>query len=180
MKTSTHTSSHQPHHVHAALLVALVSGLALTSACAAAPKVATPPQNQAAGMVKTDHHGEAMAPMMAKHVETRIKTLHAKLGITSAQEAKWGDVAQTMRDNEAAIARLIETRHQNLQSMTAIDDLQSYAVITQEHADGMKKLVAVFQPLYADMSDEQKKKADDVFGRFEGHRGDSSAKKHSK
>jgi hypothetical protein len=114
-----------------------------------------------------------------QHVETRIKTLHQKLGITSEQEAKWDDVAQTMRDNEDEIGKLIQKRHENPEGMTAIDDLQSYAGITQAHADGMKKLIAVFQPLYTDMPEAQKAKADEVFGRFEGHRGEKFGKKHS-
>jgi len=104
-------------------------------------------------------------------VETRIKTLHDKLMITADQEADWAKVAQTMRDNETEIHQLIQARHQDPDSMTAVDDLQSYAKITQAHADGMQKMVTAFQPLYDEMSDAQKKNADQVFGQFEGHHG---------
>jgi IS30 family transposase len=114
---------------------------------------------------------------MARHVEERIKTLHEKLGITSEQEEMWGDVAQTMRDNEATIATLVETRHKNAKDMNAIDDLKSYEEITQAHADGIKKLIVSFETLYAEMSDPQKKVADDAFGLFEGRRGNKAAKK---
>jgi|GEM_PF-806318 hypothetical protein len=121
---------------------------------------------------KMDHSPQAMA----RHVEERIKTLHDKLGITSEQETQWADVAQTMRDNEAAIAALIETRHKNASGMTAIDDLQSYEDITQAHADAIKKLITSFHALYGEMSEDQQKNADKVFGSFEGH--DQHAKKH--
>lgn len=108
------------------------------------------------------------APM--QHVEDRIKTLHEKLKITSAQEPQWDAVAQAMRDNANAIHALIEERHQNAKTMTAVDDLESYEKITDQHADGLKKLIPVFQTLYDTMSPEQKANADKVFGQFEGHR----------
>lgn len=159
--------------------IALLAAFAGTLACAgpvrAAPAdVSSPSQNAIGHDQKTDRGPKAMA----KHLEERIDTLHEKLGITSAQEAKWGDVAQTMRDNEATIAALIEARHKNPKDKTAIEDLQSYQEITQAHADGIKKLLVSFQTLYADMSDDQKEAADEAFGRFEGHRDDKSAKKH--
>lgn len=102
-----------------------------------------------------------------RRVENRIKTLHHQLRITQAQESEWNAVTQTMRDNESSINHLIEERHQNVQDMTAIDDLQSYATIAQAHADGVKKLIIVFQLLYNDMSGDQKKIADKVFGSSE-------------
>jgi hypothetical protein len=41
--------------------------------------------------------------------------------------------------------------------------LNAYGDIVQAHADAIKKLSAVFAPLYASMSDDQKMVADDVF-----------------
>lgn len=112
---------------------------------------------------------------MAAKVETRIQTLHDKLKITPDQESEWNDVAQAMRDNEAGISQEIQARHANASSMSAVDDLQSYQKIAQAHADGMNKVISAFSSLYDDMSDSQKKNADEVFGRFEGHRGMSKA-----
>jgi hypothetical protein len=120
------------------------------------------------GSMQMKGHG---SQTMQQHVETRIKTLHDKLKITSDQESKWNDVAQVMRDNESDISQQIDTRRQNAANMTAVDDLQSYANITQSHADGLKKLIPAFQALYNDMSDDQKKNADTVFASFEGHHG---------
>ena len=47
--------------------------------------------------------------------------------------------------------------------MTAIDDLKSYSEIADAHADGLKKFIPAFEPLYAGMSDAQKKSADTLF-----------------
>jgi len=111
-----------------------------------------------------DHSEEARA----LRLEERIKALREKLGITSVQETKWGDVAQTMRDNEAAVTTLIKERHKDGDTMNAIDDLRSYEKITKAHVEGIQQLIASFQPLYANMSESQKVAADNAFSSFEG------------
>ena len=98
-------------------------------------------------------------------VETRIKDMHAKLKITQAQEDQWAKVAEVMRDNEKTIEPLIKARVENAKTMTAVDDLKSYAEITDAHADGIKKFTPVFETLYASMSEAQKKEADVLFRR---------------
>ena len=96
-------------------------------------------------------------------VETRIKDMHAKLKITQAQEEQWAKVAQVMRDNEKTIEPLIKARTANAKTMTAVDDLKSYAEIADAHADGIKKFTPVFATLYDSMSEAQKKEADALF-----------------
>jgi len=135
---------------------------AMTSSAPAAPADSSP----------------AHMAMKGNHVEDHIKSLHDKLKITADQEQQWGVVAQTMRDNEKAIHALIEERHGNAGSLTAVDDLKSYERIADEHADGLKKLIPAFETLYDAMSDDEKKNADTVFGTYEGH-GPHKAK-HSK
>ena len=117
-----------------------------------------------------EHHGmmKHSSEAMQQAVETRIKTLHAKLQITAAQESDWNDVAQAMRDNEATISSLIQSRHKSAGNMTAVEDLESYQQIAQAHADGLRKVISAFTPLYNSISDAQKKNADHVFGGYEG------------
>jgi nitric oxide reductase large subunit len=91
--------------------------------------------------------------------------MHGKLKITQAQEDQWAKVAQVMRDNEKTIEPLIKARVENAKTMTAVDDLKSYAEITDAHADGIKKFTPVFETLYASMSEAQKKEADVLFRR---------------
>jgi periplasmic protein CpxP/Spy len=111
----------------------------------------------------------------ADRVEARIAKLHKSLGITPAQDKSWDAVAQAMRDSAALIEKIADQRHQNFKTMTAVDDLRSYESLSQAHADGMKKVVAAFAPLYDSMSDGQKKAADTLFRRQERHR--AAAKK---
>ena len=97
------------------------------------------------------------------HVEARIKELHTKLKITPAQEELWNHVTQVMRDNAKTMEALIKARSEEAISMTAIDDLKSYGEIAETHADGIRKFIPAFEPLYASMSDAQKKAADTLF-----------------
>ena len=109
--------------------------------------------------------GRATAGTVSKtdRVEARIKELLAKLKITPAQEELWNKVTEVMRDNAKTMEALIKARSENASTMTAIDDLKSYGEIADAHADGIKKFIPVFEPLYASMSDVQKKNADTFF-----------------
>jgi hypothetical protein len=95
--------------------------------------------------------------------ELRIKDMHTKLKITSAQEEKWAKVAQAMLEDAKTMDALTQTRADHAKDTTAIDDLKSYGEITDAHANGIKKLTPVFADLYASMSDSQKKEADNLF-----------------
>jgi len=99
-----------------------------------------------------------------ENVEQRIADLHAALKITPDQEAKWKEVAQDMRENAAAMDKLIaESRKTPPQNMTAVDDLKMYQKFAQAHVDGLKNLLSHFEAFYASMPDAQKKVADGVF-----------------
>jgi vacuolar-type H+-ATPase subunit I/STV1 len=113
---------------------------------------------------------DASTPAMMKadakrnmEVERHIKDLHAKLKITPAEESQWVAVAQTMRDNANELDKAIDKREANVNNATAIDDLNAFGEIVQTHADDIKKLSTAFSPLYASMSDDQKKVADEEF-----------------
>jgi periplasmic protein CpxP/Spy len=97
-------------------------------------------------------------------VEQRISTLRTALKITSDQEVKWNAVAQSMRENAAAMDKLVaESRTAAPQSMSALDDLKMYQQFSEAHVAGLKNLIASFGTLYASMPDAQKKTADGVF-----------------
>ncbi len=102
-------------------------------------------------------------------VEQRIATLHKALKITPDEDAKWNAVAQSMRENAAAMDKLLaKARATRSRDMTAPEDLRMYQEFAQAHVDGLKNLIASFDALYAAMPDAQKKTADQVF-RASGH-----------
>jgi hypothetical protein len=103
-------------------------------------------------------------------VEARIKDLHARLKITSAQEELWTNVTGVMRENAKTMDALRKARTEKAQTMTAVEDFTSYGEMTEVHADGIKKFVPVFSALYASMSDAQKKGADAMFRQIPGQK----------
>jgi hypothetical protein len=125
-----------------------------TSAAVQPVQAAAPQHQAAAGATKTK--GET--------VEQRITSLHTALKITPEEESKWNSVAQAMRENAAAMQKLVAERTtQAPQSATAVDDLKAYEKFAQAHVDGLKNLTSSFETLYDSMPDPQKKVADKVF-----------------
>jgi hypothetical protein len=97
-------------------------------------------------------------------VEQRITSLHGSLKITAGEEAGWTGVAQAMRENAAAMDKLITERTaEAADTMTAPQELDAYGKFAQAHADGVKNLTTAFMTLYNSMPDPQKKIADQVF-----------------
>ncbi|CAG4887094.1 Spy/CpxP family protein refolding chaperone [Paraburkholderia gardini] len=117
-----------------------------------------------------------------QRVEQRITYLHTQLKITPEQEPQWKTFADVMRTNGETMAGLYEQRMAN-PNQSALDDMKQYSAIATAHADGTKKLVDAFEPLYTSLSPDQKKLADTTFhhpSRAEGHHkhgGKSKAKK---
>jgi len=109
----------------------------------------------------------------ADRVEARITDLHNKLRVTADQEVLWNDLAQVMRENEKKMRDSVAARSAKLKTMNAVDDLKSYQMITDEHADGLKRLIPAFEALYVKMTPAQQKNADHVFDNQRHHDGKS-------
>ena len=68
-----------------------------------------------------------------------------------------------MRDNARDMDEAVEQRAQQFPTMTAVDNMQSYEKLAEDHVQHLQKLIPAFQALYDAMSPEQKKTADQVF-----------------
>jgi protein CpxP len=102
--------------------------------------------------------------------ESRIKALHESLRITAAQEELWGHVAQSMRDNEKTLKAAMADRAGRGKTMTAVEDMKFMQIMADQHSAGLKQLIPPFEALYASMTPEQRKKADQSFTKHQ--RGD--------
>ena len=122
-----------------------------TRAAGARPAPAAPSPRSAAKASQVDY------------VEARITRLHATLHITPAQEELWTNVTQVMRDNARTMEGLTKNRADHATTMTAVEDLHSYAAITNAHADGLTKFIPAFEALYASMSAAQQAEANTMF-----------------
>ena len=109
----------------------------------------------------------AAPPVLSKAeqaaVESRIKALQSELGITERQMPLWQAFAQTMRDNAAATEALFQRRASTAATMSAVDNMRSYAEIARAYADDTDHLATDFASLYASLSDLQQRAADTLF-----------------
>jgi protein CpxP len=107
------------------------------------------------------------APQMQSQVqaavEQRITGLQTQLTITQAQAPQWNAFAQVMRENAGTTDALFRQRAAGVQSMNAVDNMQSYAQIMRAYGDGTDKLATAFSALYGVLSDQQKQAADTLF-----------------
>jgi hypothetical protein len=146
---------------HPATLAAFLGAALLASPLALAQTTST----------TAPHHSRAV--QAEETVDQRIATLHQELQITADEESDWKAVAQTMRDNAAAMAKMAEAKAgESSEGLTAVQDLQTYAAFAQAHLDHLKALTAAFETLYDAMPASQKKIADSVFER--SHRQETS------
>ncbi len=126
------------------------------------PTPPTPPTEQ----TMVEHHHNKMHEHRhgGENLDQRIANLHQALKITAEEEPDWLVVAQTMRDNAAAMQHLVaDNMAVAPETVTAIDELGAFQKFAQAHVDGIKNLTASFEKLYAKMPDAQKKLADQVF-----------------
>jgi protein CpxP len=144
----------------AALLWLPAATMAQSRQTAAVQGAASPPPAAAASPL-------AGHPVPGKNaeerVERRIKELHGQLQITPAEEPQWNEFAQAMRENARDMDQAFVQRAQQFPTMNAVQNMQSYEQLSEEHAQRVQKLVPAFQKLYDAMPDAQKRVADQVF-----------------
>ncbi len=141
---------------------ALLSLALPASAIAQGGQAATSSPGAAAGTPS----GSTASPMpkaMSAQVEQHIKQLHDNLHITASEEAQWDQFASVMRANASRISQAFQDRGARLTTMSAEENMQSYAQLAQVHATDMQRLASAFQSLYASLPPQQKKVADTLF-----------------
>ncbi len=112
----------------------------------------------------------------AARVEQHNKQLHDELGITAQQQPQWDQFTQVTRDNAESMRQAFSDRGTKLATMSAAENMQSYATLAQVHAANMQKLSAAFQTLYDSFTPEQKQTADTLFRTRTEQRAEHKAK----
>lgn len=102
----------------------------------------------------------AHSGMMASHVEGRIAALKIELKITEAQAPQWLSFADALR----ATAKSMEALQRQMMKAAAPATLSARLARQEDmlaaHLASVKALKAAVDPLYATLSDDQKKVAD--------------------
>ena len=147
--------------------LAVVALLSVPAAALAQPQQTTAVQGATPSPPATAASPMAGHPVPGKNAEERverhIKELHSQLKITPAEEPQWNEFAEVMRANARDMDQAFMQRAQQYAAMNAVQNMQSYEQLAQEHAQHVQKLLPAFQKLYDAMPDQQKRLADQVF-----------------
>ncbi len=138
-------------------IIVSVFAFSVASAQTASGTLSAP---EAAPAASKNHDEEASE---TRKIEDHIRQLRNELKITAAEEPQWDSVAKTMRENAEEIDQAIDKRDATINTATAVENLNSYADVVQTHAAAVKKLADSFSALYAEMSESQKRMADEIF-----------------
>ena len=103
---------------------------------------------------------------MQSLAERRISDLHSRLHITADQSPQWDKFAEILRQNATEMDQSNQQRAEKLASMSAVDNMQSFAQLEQQRANDMQRVVPAFQALYVTLSDQQKATADQLFRNY--------------
>jgi len=106
--------------------------------------------------------GMSMMGAMARHVEGRLAFLKTELKITDAQLPLWNAVADAMRANAKTMGDMAGGMMGGSETATLPDKLAMRDKMMTAHLEALRKFKAAVDPLYAALSDEQKKTADEL------------------
>ncbi|MEK7754127.1 MAG: Spy/CpxP family protein refolding chaperone, partial [Acidobacteriota bacterium] len=119
-------------------------------------------------MMTMMHSGMMGGDMPLKHVEGRLAFLKTELKITSAQEPQWTKFADVVRstaksaEGKNAGAAKPAMMQGGMKASTAPDRLAHYEKTLTARLETVRALKAAVDPLYASLSDDQKKVADEL------------------
>ncbi len=104
----------------------------------------------------------AQSGMMASNVEGRIASLKTELKITEAQTPAWNKFAEALRATAGSMNGMYEQMMQSGPTTTLPARLERRETMLAAHLGRVKTLKEALDPLYASLSDEQKKVANNM------------------
>ena len=102
----------------------------------------------------------AQSGMMSAEVEGRIAALKTELKITDAQTPQWDRFADALRVTAKSMNGMFEQMTPSGMSATLPARLDCHEKMLTAHLNSLKTLKDAVEPLYAALSDDQKKIAD--------------------
>ncbi len=152
--------------------VVLAAGLAT-----AAPVFA---QTAAPGASPDTTQSQRARPLPGERIEARLAYTKTALKITPAQETQWNTLANVLRRHATAMDQQVAQRRaaNRDQPASAIERLTRRQTLMSDAATRMGEVLEAAKPLYAVLSDEQKKEADTLLNRDGPSRGGHRSHRH--
>jgi hypothetical protein len=131
------------------------------------------PAPRAGGMHR--HHFQRAHRSASERIEARLAYIRTALKITDAQQPQWENFANVLRKqaqqtDEFRNARRAERGQQRPQGASAIERLERRQKMMSVASQRLDEVIAAAKPLYAALSPEQQKVADELMAR-RGHGG---------
>jgi len=103
-------------------------------------------------------------PMMggAAHAEGRLAFLKAELAVKDQQKEAWEAYAAAIKKNLQGMQAMRETMINAMQAKSPVERLDAHIAAMDARVAALKELKPALIALYAALSDEQKKKADEL------------------
>lgn len=155
------------------VVLAALGAATLVGGLATAPMVFAQPAGDMPRMARHEHR------LPGERIEARLAYAKAALKITPAQEAQWNALADVLRKQAKAMDEQITLRRNTPrdQQLSAIERLQRRQEMMSAASARATEMLEAAKPLYAALSDEQKKEADALLSRA-GHRGERGGDRH--
>lgn len=107
---------------------------------------------------------EAMCSAMGSHIEGRLAYIKAELKVADAQESLWNAYAVAARDNAKTMVARCTTMMGKRDSQVSLPDrLDQNEQLMAAQLEAVRAMDKALKPLYAALSDGQKKTADQLF-----------------
>jgi hypothetical protein len=97
-----------------------------------------------------------------RHIEGGIAFYKAELKITDAQAPQWNALADALRANGARLRQAMMKGNEAQGAVTAPEQIERRLAMLAELRDTTQAMLVAAKPLYAALSDEQKKVADEL------------------
>ena len=120
------------------------------------------------GMMQTMHGGMSQMGMGSagtrglQRIEGQIAFYKTELKITDAQAPQWNAFAETIRGSATTQRTALQGMMQANGPGSAPEQIERRIALTTAQLDAMKTFLTAAKPLYAVLSDEQKKTADEL------------------
>lgn len=167
----------------------IVSTLATLSLAAAAVPLAFAQSETPSVAPHGATHGQHAFRMPSERTEARLAYVKTALKITDAQAPQWDAYANVVRKQAQAADQRMQEHHARMEQAkaaggernrpTAIEQLERRQQFFTNAAARSGELLAVQKPLYAALSPDQKRVADELFAP-RGHRGFHRGMRHGR
>lgn len=106
--------------------------------------------------------GMMMGADTSTFTEGRIAFLKAELAITEAQKSVWDTYAAALKKNLQGMQAMRQTMVKVMEAKTPVERLDAHIAAMEGRVASLKEVKPALAALYGALTDEQKKKADEI------------------